>query len=467
MNPRSSLARVLRTTLVALLPIAVWPGPVTGQTAEELIESGHVRIRHRLEPAEPVYVGQPVRLWVEVMTRTWFLRAPQYPLTIEVSKAIVIPPDAFGVNSTERIDGETYAVQGRAFTIFPQVSGRFEVPPIPVTLVVARDDGSQSPEIPLETQPVVIEATFPAGVEGRGLVLSTPRLTVSETYSRSTEELEVGDSFKRRITTTIDNSVAMLLPPITFEASEGIAVYPARPEVEDKRNRGQLTGTRVDEATYLMEAEGSYELPEISIWWWNLRTSALEHEVLPSVELTVAPNPDLAPEHLGELREADAELAAPGEVEEDRAGWREWVIGVVALALVVWLVRRFSRRASRTPVQKSPEAVEEEFFRRFETTAREGDPAATYQAFLAWLDHYPGVDRPATAAQFVGLARDEGLSQQLQALEGILFGPNEGSDAPVWDASRFAALVGRARTRIGNREHRAASRRAELPALNP
>ena len=93
---KAKRSRHLVAAMLLLSSVAV---PSRAQTASELVESRHVVIRHRLEPAEPVYVGQPVRLWIEVMTRTWFLEAPRYPATVEVGKAIVIPPESFGVNT--------------------------------------------------------------------------------------------------------------------------------------------------------------------------------------------------------------------------------------------------------------------------------------------------------------------------------------------------------------------------------
>lgn len=449
--------------------VAVGGAPAAAQTGEELVESGHVRIRHRLEPAKPVYVGQPVRVWVEVMTRTWFLEAPRYPSTIEVRKAIVIPPEAFAVNSSERIGSDTYAVQSRAFTVFPQTTGRFEIPPIRVELVVARDDASRSPEIVLQTELLTIEARLPAGAEGHGPVLATPSLSIEERYSRSTDGLKVGESFKRRVTMRIDDSVAMLLPPMPFEAPVGIAVYPARPEVEDQRNRGQLAGTRVDEATYLMEAEGTYELPEVNLWWWNLRTSSLEQETLPGVQLTVDANPELATEHLG-LPESEEELAEGAIVKEELEwGLKQWasVLGILAIgALVLRQALAWSRqqRRVRDALQGESEKV---FFQRFESAARSNDPQATYQALLRWLDRFEPVHPPASGRQFVAMAGDEKLSAEYDALEGRLFGGREQADRVTWNGRSLATAVRRARQHL--EEHRPASypREEALPQLNP
>jgi hypothetical protein len=464
----------MRTILRALVAVtvsslvAVGSLPATAQAVEELIQSKHVMIRHRLEPAEPVYVGQPVRVWVEVMTRTWFLEAPRYPTALEVRNAIVIPPEAFGVNSSERIGGQSYAIQGRSYTVFPQTTGRFQVPPIEVRLVVAKEDGSRSPEVTLQTDPLVIEARLPAGAQGHGVVLSTPALSVRESYDRALEGLEVGDSFKRQVTMTIQDSAAMLLPPMSFEADAGIAVYPGRPQVTDRRDRGQMSGTRTDEATYVLEKEGEYLLPETSIWWWNLRTSSLEQEILPAVELSVEANPELAAEHLGQPEE-EVEPAQPAvATEEPGWGWRQWILVLGALALAALIYRRIGRRPTTERKRRARnEESEETFFHRFETAARSNDPASAYRALLSWLDRFEPLEPPASVGSFVRLADDEKLTRESDTLEGLLYGGKSQGAGEAWSGESLAAAVRRARAKLKAPERAPRTSLKALPPLNP
>lgn len=463
---RAPIARLTRAGWLILG--VIWTTTTTAQTAEELIVSKHVMIRSRLEPTEPVYVGQPVRLWVEVMTRTWFLEAPRYPATIEVPKAIVIPPESFGVNSIERIGGETYAVQGRYFTIFPQTTGEFAVPSVAVTLVVARDDASRSPNIDLRTEPTAIEAALPSGVEGRGLVLSTPGLSVSEQYSRSTEELRVGESFERQVTMSIESSVAMLLPPMEFAATEGIAIYPARPEVTDQRNRGSMSGTRVDAATYVMETEGSFVLPAVMIPWWNLRTSQLEQEVLPEVEFTVEANPDLAAEHLGEPEIEEAEVVEDHvNKEEEAVDWRVILVGVVSLVILLLLLRRIRWRLGSNEAAQRPEVLEAKLFDQFDKMARSGDPRAAYAAFVAWLDHLFPDEVPVSSGELLNRAADQNLTQQYDALVQELYGGGSVEAKSSWSGTQFSQAVRRGRRVFLRGEARQEGMDDPLPPLNP
>jgi hypothetical protein len=463
------MATIWRTLVAVTVSslVAVGSLPATAQTAEELRESKHVMIRHRLEPAEPVYVGQPVRVWVEVMTRTWFLEAPRYPTALEVRNAIVIPPEAFAVNSSERIGGQSYAVQGRSYTVFPQTTGRFQVPQIEVRLVVAKEDASRSPEITLQTDPTVIEARLPAGAQGHGVVVSTPQLTVTETYDRDLKELRVGDSFKRRVTMTIQDSAAMLLPPMSFEADEGIAVYPGRPQVADRRDRGQMSGTRTDEATYVLEKEGEYLLPETTIWWWNLRTSTLEQEVLPAVDFTVNANPELAAEHLGQPDEEVTALAVEPVSDESGWGWREWVLVLVALGLGTLVLRRIAER-SRSEGRDRVEKEESEwvFFHRFETAARANDPAASYRALMSWLDRFEPLDPPASVRSVVRLADDETLTRESDILESMLYGGKSQGAEESWSGGALAAAVRRVRAKLRASERAPHRSFRALPQLN-
>ncbi len=247
--------------------------PVHGQTAKELLDSGQLIVRTRIEPEGPVLVGQKTILWVEILTSTWFTSAPQLPQTLEIPNAVVKMPDTFGSNRTERIGGATYAGQARRYLIYPQGPGQFDTPVVPLTLTVALESGGSSPQLSLEAPAQRFEARRPPGSEGLGLVLAAPGMQFNEQWDPEPGELKVGEAITRTVTVTIDDAVGMLLPPLEMKAVEGVSLYPGKPEINDKSNRGQLTGSRSDSATLVMEVEGTYHLPEVVYHWWDLERS--------------------------------------------------------------------------------------------------------------------------------------------------------------------------------------------------
>ena len=112
---------------------------------------------------------------------------------------------------------------------------------------------------------------------------------------RSSQELKVGDSIARTVTTKADGTPAMLLPPVTFKRIDGLALYPAQPSVQDNvdRRTGALSATRIDEATYILERPGDYTLPPIETAWWNARENKIERTRIDAVSIHVADNPAL------------------------------------------------------------------------------------------------------------------------------------------------------------------------------
>ena len=111
----------------ALLTLAVFAVLLVPAHADD-----HIRVRPFTEPDGNVYQGQLTCLLVEVETDTWFTTAPRYP-EIRVDGAVVLQPDAFGVNFTRREGGKTWAGQRQRNVVFPQRPGTLELPGFTVT----------------------------------------------------------------------------------------------------------------------------------------------------------------------------------------------------------------------------------------------------------------------------------------------------------------------------------------------
>ena len=86
---------------------------------------------------------------------------------------------------------------------------------------------------------------------------------------------------------------AMLLPPQSLAAIDGLALYPAQPSLGDQVDgrTDAMTSTRTDSATYMLQRPGNYVLPAIDIAWWNVGSGKVERIHLDEVPLAVAVNP--------------------------------------------------------------------------------------------------------------------------------------------------------------------------------
>ena len=208
-------------------------------------------IRARIDPAGPIVMGQTVRLVVDVLTTEFFTGAPEFP-SIDLPNAVATLSDEAAVKLTERIDGAEWFGLSRAYLVTPTAGGTIAIPSIEVVV----HPGPAGAPVTLKSPPlslVVSEAPRPPGAEH---AVGTSRLEVTQALDRKLDGIRVGDSLTRTVTISADGARAMFLPPPTFPAAKGLAVYPANPVVEDvKSDRGVFTGgRRIDAATYVVQA---------------------------------------------------------------------------------------------------------------------------------------------------------------------------------------------------------------------
>ncbi len=129
---------------------------------------------------------------------------------------------------------------------------------------------------------------LPAEAEGVADLITTPRLSVRDAWGGALDELRVGDAVQRTVSMQADRALGMLLPALSFEAPPGIAVYADQPRVEDRINRGQYRGERVERVTYVLQRAGEFTLPAIELPWWNPDRGVLEREVLEARSFAVS-----------------------------------------------------------------------------------------------------------------------------------------------------------------------------------
>jgi len=432
---------------LAVLGLALAATVSSALTPEELIGDGHVRLRVSTEPAREVVLGQQTKIYVEILTDTWFTKAPLYP-ELSLPGAVALMPEQLGTNFSERIEDTTFAAQRRSYVVYPQRAGTLEIPPIPIRLGVAVD-AKPSELFTLTTPPLKLQVVLPREAEAAGLFVTTPELTVKESWDRSLDDLRVGDALKRTLHVEADDALAMLLPVVEFEAPPGVALYRDQPRTTDRVNRGQYQGVRVDAVTYVLQRAGEFELPELQIHWWNTGAGRLEAVTLEARTLTVAAS-DLA----------EAELVAPSSGGQDgRAlvatalAWLRDHVAVVSAALALaWLAfAGLRRRGPDWAVgirrwQRARRDSEAAHFQALTRDVRRGDEAAIVHRYWQWRERlqqeWPALD----PAHFRAVAESSGFREVWSRFEQARYasaptvaqGPDSGALCNALSALRKA-----------------------------
>lgn len=386
---------------------------------------GSIRVRAYVEPEGPVFTGQQVRLNIEVQTDTWFTTAPRYP-ELELRGAIALMPDAFGINSTTREGGKTWAGQTRRFVLFPQRSGSLEIPPIEISLAVAQD-GKAGPSTTVTSPAVVIPVVAPPGSADAAEFVSSPDYRLSAEWDRNLDNLKVGDAISLRVTQTADEVFALTVPAIEFPEIEGLARYSSRPVLDDRNYRGRVSTVRTDRVTYVLQQQGDFTIPEITTFWFDLGDNTMKKRSLEATSISVAANPDAAL-GIGEAADDNERLESLARTALD------WLVanlpGISILIGVLYAVVR----AGKTMVipalarwrrrRRAWQLGEEAYFRKLLAAVRAGDPAGVVAGFWRWSDRLPGrgiplsidgLRRASTATAFDGEWRDIELARYRHA----------------------------------------------------
>ncbi len=236
-----------------------------------------------------VAVGQRTTLRIDVLAPNYMTSPPELP-GFQVRNAVTRQLQS--VNLSEQRNGTSYAGVRFEFAIYPQEPGAFAISDQKVKVKYAAEPPAVREEL-LSLPRVSFEAFIPDTAADLNPYLAASQLTVEQSVQRSSDPLKVGDSITRTVTIQAAETPAMLLPPVTFPALDGLAVYPAQPALQDKTEgrTDALTATRTDSATYILQRPGDYVLPAIDVRWWNAGEGRVETAHVDAVTMQVAPNP--------------------------------------------------------------------------------------------------------------------------------------------------------------------------------
>ncbi|RLA30393.1 MAG: hypothetical protein DRR11_08740 [Gammaproteobacteria bacterium] len=342
--------------------------------AEEII------LRTAVTPGE-AWVGQKVVLHVDVLAKDGWAQLKKVTDT-EVEGAYLLRLESQGTRLSETIDGDSYTGQRYDFMLFAQRDGKITIPPVLVDVEIKTWGAGGGSRIERMSLPLVEFVTrTPPGAQGiRGLI-STSNLTAHQDWDPETESPVVGDAIKRRITLRAEDVSGMAFAPTLHNEMKNLGIYPGEPTVEDKFARGDLTGTRVETVTYVVERAGDFELPSIELSWWNIDTQELQHIVLPGLTLQVTGGP------------------AGASKQDERRSWSAFI--VLLVVVVVLLVFGGRVLAGWTAWRQARNETEAAYFRRIRRSARTGDQKAVLRDTMRWLDRINNASQAARLDLFM------------------------------------------------------------------
>lgn len=414
-----------------------------------------------------VAVGEPLLVTITVYTSTWFTSPPKFS-EIQVPDAIMVEYEQRTGSMRKTIGNKSYPAIEKKFLVYPLKEGENILPSLTIiTESPAEGDYKgkrrviKSPERSFQVRPT------PGGVQ-MDQWLTAYNVILTEHWDRIPEELRQGDVLDRRISIQATGALAALIPPLELAGTGFGNVYPREPVLNNVQNQSSFTGTRTETWTYLMESQGSYTIPGITVSWYDPVSKKVKSAAIESRKITIVANPDMA--FLLTMQDSLQAVLETGEGDVQEAfewmglNWWQLIVAVLSLLIVLYLIYSLVRRIVSTLRARKAAAIESEerYFEDFVKVSREGNPALVLGALHAWYDRFREDRYGPVFGDFICATGDPELRTQFMELEGILFGH---SDPGSWSGRELATLVTRHRKSMSGTSK--PNTRGELPLLNP
>lgn len=224
-------------------------------------------------------LGQQITLNIKVGTNSRFTRGTVIS-NVELPNVMSRQREQFAVNSTQKINGETWSFQLWQVSLLPQASGIYEVPALNLNVEVLSSTRTKIAG-QIFSQPQRFEAILPDATLTNNNWFSSPKVIVKQLWKQSNSELYVGDSITRSITISASDTLSVLLPNSLKQIeNKQFQVYKDPVQLQDTEQRGDYLSSRTDRQTYIVQQGGKLVFPDVKVRWWDTTDKKMKQQIL-------------------------------------------------------------------------------------------------------------------------------------------------------------------------------------------
>ncbi|HEC28588.1 MAG TPA: protein BatD [Gammaproteobacteria bacterium] len=264
-----------------------------------------------------------VRLYYDGRMQEGELRAPK------LQNAVVEQLGEDKSYSTVR-NGKTYSVIERHYMISPEKSGSLHIPPATfsgrITVPQPRIQSSRPRSLmeeflgndPFASDPFsrnsLLNDNFfngtPFGNHGKAITarsqsvnmvikarpasagrnwLPAEAVTLGDSWTKNPPRFRAGEPVSRTITIQARGLSGSQIPELAIASPANARLYPETPHQESRTDGQILYGIRTQTLTYIPGAQGTLDVPAVTIKWWDTRRNITASTTLPARQFKVLP----------------------------------------------------------------------------------------------------------------------------------------------------------------------------------
>ncbi|WP_284243411.1 BatD family protein [Thalassotalea insulae] len=412
--------------------------------------------------AKEVYVQQQITLTVKLHFAAELKRGSLTEPELEGANIIQIGKDK---ENETIINGRRYRVIERTYAISPQQSGQYTLKSPVFSGEIMMPSTRRNSFLSFgETKPVSVigdEISLnirPIPANYQGVWLPSELLSIHQEWQPSAQEFKVGEPITRIITLTAAGLSEEQLPEIAMPMPEGLKVYPDQAELHTGINSGRLVSQKIRNFAIVANKPGSYQLPEISIPWWNTISNKLEYAKLPAQNIIVQANSEQANQQavISPPEQATTSNSESKTVIIEKNSWLQWLfLALWLLTAFAWLITSLLSKQAANKKQHKTTRVNDSYLALL-AACKQSDQTEVLKLLVPWFNSIS--DRNiSTLDQVIEHSQSPALSQAIQELQQSCYGLQSGN----WQGKALLNAI------IELNKHQAATQTPTHFALNP
>ena len=270
------------------LPLTLKVRPISQSLRDEINQLVFFEVE---TSKESIYVQEQLLFTRRLVYSNGVQLYNEIPGPPKIANALVLILGETRSGTTER-NGKKYGVVEQRFAIFPEMSGKLEIPAIDITAsvrLIERGRVSRKGVRVSTTDLLVNVMPVPEAYPEEAPWLPAQAIILTQTLEPGVSKANVGDTLQRRIQVRIDGNTGSILPSLNAQPSESLfSIYPTAPSIKDDTSGDSVIGFRTESSSIVPLRPGQLSLGETSITWWDTVSNEVRISVLADSRISAA-----------------------------------------------------------------------------------------------------------------------------------------------------------------------------------
>jgi len=292
--------------------------------------------------------------------------------------------------------------------------------------------------------------------------LPAEAVTLHDSWTENPPQFRVGEPVSRTITIQTRGLAGSQIPELNIDAPANTRLYPETPNHESRTDGKTIYGSRTQTLTYIPGAQGTLEVPPVTLNWWDTRRNRAASTTLPGWQFKVLPGaggtasePPVSHSPAAS-QNAPAKAAAPTDnspgsgildmLKSNKLWLFSGIVLLILILLIVFMARRIKQRrqndapgaaaqtsqAAQPPTKPDQKAA----LQALQKACEDNDRHAAARALLDLAcTHWP--EDPPRSLGALSTRIEKGRAQ-INELERSLYAAEAGDwdGAALWDEFR-------------------------------